>query len=77
MIIILKPFFFTEQYGTVYYPELETDAPFVIDKTTGVISVSGRVDFDNNYKPYSFTVFAKDNEGGRSSKLFVFSEGTN
>ena len=50
------------------------DVPFKIDRITGEITVSGRLDFESGGgQSYTFTVVARDNEGGRASKAFSIS----
>ncbi len=47
------------------------DVPFDINRATGEITVSGRVDFESSGgQSFTFTVVAKDNDGGRASKAF-------
>jgi hypothetical protein len=48
---------------------IKMDVPFDINRATGEITVSGRVDFESSGgQSYTFTVVAKDNDGWKASK---------
>jgi len=56
-------------FKTIFFKPLGNDFPFLINKTTGDITVSRELDFDGDTKVYTLSVIAADNEGGFQSKI--------
>lgn len=56
-------------FKTIFYKPLDSEVPFLINKTTGEITVGRTLDFDlTDTKVYTIKVIAADNEQGFQSK---------
>ncbi len=66
---------FLANFSKVYYPPIDSDAPFAIDRYSGEIRTNFQpgfnLDYESNDKSYTFQVVAKDNEGKKSNSESV------